>query len=106
MWGRGKAIISKAQQIATHTNDAQHPLLNAPFARHLLKGVIVLDVLARFARAAEILDADIIVRVNSDAPFLDADFSASAPQYPCILLAPSGRRFGAYLKNYAPKLDR
>ncbi|MDR3526170.1 MAG: NTP transferase domain-containing protein [Rhizomicrobium sp.] len=32
------------------------------------------DVLARFARAAEILDADIIVRVNSDAPFLDADF--------------------------------
>ena len=32
------------------------------------------DVLARFARAAEILDADIIVRVNSDAPFIDADF--------------------------------
>jgi len=32
------------------------------------------DVLARFARAAENLDADIIVRVNSDAPFIDADF--------------------------------
>jgi spore coat polysaccharide biosynthesis protein SpsF len=32
------------------------------------------DVLARFARAAEILDADIIVRVSSDAPFIDADF--------------------------------
>ncbi len=32
------------------------------------------DVLARFARAAEILDADIIVRVSSDAPFLDAQF--------------------------------
>jgi spore coat polysaccharide biosynthesis protein SpsF len=32
------------------------------------------DVLARFARAAELLDADIIVRVNSDAPFIDADF--------------------------------
>lgn len=32
------------------------------------------DVLARFARAAESLDADIIVRVNSDAPFIDADF--------------------------------
>src|SRR5579863_9812591 len=32
------------------------------------------DVLARFARAAEILDADIIVRVSSDAPFLDAGF--------------------------------
>jgi spore coat polysaccharide biosynthesis protein SpsF len=32
------------------------------------------DVLARFARAAEVLDADIIVRVSSDAPFLDAGF--------------------------------
>ncbi len=32
------------------------------------------DVLARFARAAEQLDADIIVRVSSDAPFLDARF--------------------------------
>lgn len=32
------------------------------------------DVLARFAKAAEILDADIIVRVSSDAPFLDARF--------------------------------
>jgi spore coat polysaccharide biosynthesis protein SpsF len=31
-------------------------------------------VLARFARAAEQTDADIIVRVSSDAPFLDADF--------------------------------
>ncbi|MEI9930683.1 MAG: NTP transferase domain-containing protein [Rhizomicrobium sp.] len=32
------------------------------------------DVLARFACAAEILDADIIVRVSSDAPFIDAGF--------------------------------
>ena len=32
------------------------------------------DVLARFARAAEVTDADIIVRVNADAPFIDADF--------------------------------
>lgn len=32
------------------------------------------NVLARFARAAEVLDADIIVRVSSDAPFLDPDF--------------------------------
>ncbi|MBS0275759.1 MAG: NTP transferase domain-containing protein [Proteobacteria bacterium] len=32
------------------------------------------NVLARFARAAELLDADVIVRVNSDAPFLDAGF--------------------------------
>ncbi len=32
------------------------------------------NVLARFAMAAEQLDADIIVRVSSDAPFLDARF--------------------------------
>jgi spore coat polysaccharide biosynthesis protein SpsF len=32
------------------------------------------DALARYARAAEKLDADIIVRVSSDAPFLDAGF--------------------------------
>jgi spore coat polysaccharide biosynthesis protein SpsF len=32
------------------------------------------DVLARFARAAEVLDADVIVRVNADAPFIDAEF--------------------------------
>jgi spore coat polysaccharide biosynthesis protein SpsF len=32
------------------------------------------DVLARFAKAADMLDADIIVRVSSDAPFLDARF--------------------------------
>ena len=32
------------------------------------------DVLARYAAAAEKLDADIIVRVSSDAPFIDAGF--------------------------------
>jgi spore coat polysaccharide biosynthesis protein SpsF len=32
------------------------------------------DVLARYARAAEKLDADIIVRVSSDAPFIDPGF--------------------------------
>jgi spore coat polysaccharide biosynthesis protein SpsF len=32
------------------------------------------NVLARFARAAETLDADIIVRVSADAPFIDAGF--------------------------------
>ncbi len=32
------------------------------------------NVLARFARAAELLDADVIVRVSSDAPFVDAGF--------------------------------
>ena len=32
------------------------------------------DVLTRFARAAELLDADVIVRVNADAPFVEAGF--------------------------------
>jgi spore coat polysaccharide biosynthesis protein SpsF len=32
------------------------------------------DVLARYARAAEKLDADIVVQVSSDAPFIDAGF--------------------------------
>jgi spore coat polysaccharide biosynthesis protein SpsF len=32
------------------------------------------NVLARFARAAEKLDADVIVRVSSDAPFIEAGF--------------------------------
>jgi spore coat polysaccharide biosynthesis protein SpsF len=32
------------------------------------------DVLARYARAAEALNADLIVRVSSDAPFIDAGF--------------------------------
>lgn len=32
------------------------------------------NVLARFARAAEVTDADIIVRVNADSPFIDAEF--------------------------------
>ena len=32
------------------------------------------NVLARYARAAEKLDADVIVQVSSDAPFLDAGF--------------------------------
>ncbi|HEY5338203.1 MAG TPA: NTP transferase domain-containing protein, partial [Rhizomicrobium sp.] len=32
------------------------------------------NVLARFARAAELLDADVIVRVSADAPLIDAGF--------------------------------
>jgi spore coat polysaccharide biosynthesis protein SpsF len=32
------------------------------------------DVLVRFAMAAELLNADVIVRVSSDAPFVDAGF--------------------------------
>jgi spore coat polysaccharide biosynthesis protein SpsF len=61
--------------IATTTN----PLDEAIVEWGAAEGVIVVrgpedDVLARFARAAELLDADIVVRVSSDAPFLDAGF--------------------------------
>ncbi len=61
--------------IATTTN----PLDEAIVEFGALHGIAVVrgpedDVLARFARAAEQLDADIIVRVSSDAPFLDAQF--------------------------------
>jgi spore coat polysaccharide biosynthesis protein SpsF len=56
-----------------------HPRDDAVVEFGQLHGVTVVrgpedDVLARFARAAEILDADIIVRVSSDAPFIDAPF--------------------------------
>src|SRR6201994_684696 len=61
--------------IATTTN----PLDEAIVEWGAAEGVAVVrgpedDVLARFARAAELLDADIVVRVSSDAPFLDARF--------------------------------
>jgi spore coat polysaccharide biosynthesis protein SpsF len=61
--------------IATTTN----PLDEAIVEWGAGEGVTVVrgpedDVLARFARAAEALDADVIVRVSSDAPFLDAGF--------------------------------
>jgi len=61
--------------IATSTN----PRDDAIVEWGALEGVTVVrgpedDVLARFARAAEALDADIIVRVSSDAPFIDAGF--------------------------------
>src|SRR3954464_13959072 len=61
--------------IATTTN----PLDDAIVEFAAAEGVSVVrgpedNVLARFARAAEQLDADIIVRVSSDAPFIDAGF--------------------------------
>jgi spore coat polysaccharide biosynthesis protein SpsF len=61
--------------IATTT----HPRDDAIVEFGQARGVAVVrgsedDVLARFARAAEVLDADIIVRVSSDAPFIDAGF--------------------------------
>ena len=64
-----------AVAIATSVN----PLDDAIVEFGAVNGVAVIrgpedDVLARFARAAEVTDADIIVRVNADAPFIDADF--------------------------------
>src|SRR6185437_15856821 len=61
--------------IATTTNPLDEAIVEFGEAH----GITVIrgpedDVLARFARAAEQLDADIIVRVSSDAPFLDARF--------------------------------
>src|SRR5471032_937748 len=61
--------------IATTTN----PLDEAIVEFGAAEGVSVVrgpedDVLARFAMAAEALDADVIVRVSSDAPFIDAGF--------------------------------
>jgi spore coat polysaccharide biosynthesis protein SpsF len=61
--------------IATTTN----PLDEAIVEWGAAEGITVVrgpedDVLARFARAAELLDADVVVRVSSDAPFLDAGF--------------------------------
>jgi spore coat polysaccharide biosynthesis protein SpsF len=61
--------------VATSINPADEAIVEWCNA----EGVMVVrgpedDVLARYARAAEKLDADIIVRVSSDAPFIDAGF--------------------------------
>ncbi|HWF63170.1 MAG TPA: NTP transferase domain-containing protein [Rhizomicrobium sp.] len=61
--------------IATTTNPLDEAIVEFGAAH----GITVVrgpedDVLARFALAAEKLDADIIVRVSSDAPFVDAGF--------------------------------
>ncbi len=61
--------------VATTTNPLDDAIVE--FGRSF--GVTVVrgpedDVLARFALAAEATDADVIVRVSSDAPFIDAPF--------------------------------
>ena len=71
----GKSRLIEEIAVATSTN----PLDDAIAEFGKANGVRVIrgpedDVLARFACAAELLDADIIVRVSSDAPFIDADF--------------------------------
>src|SRR3954470_6114124 len=61
--------------IATTTNPLDEAIVEFAAAQNItvLRGPED-DVLARFARAAEQLGADIIVRVSSDAPFIDAGF--------------------------------
>lgn len=61
--------------VATTTDVADDPL--AAYAE--AQGVMVVrgpedDVLGRFALAAHVVDPDIIVRVNADAPLVDASF--------------------------------
>ena len=61
--------------VATSVNPADEAIVEWCNAQ----GVIVVrgpedDLLARYAQAAEKLDADIIVRVSSDTPFIDAGF--------------------------------
>ena len=70
-----KSKLIEAIAVATSVN----PLDDAIVEFGGTYGVTVIrgpegDVLARFARAAEVLDADVIVRVNADAPFIDAEF--------------------------------
>ncbi len=61
--------------IATTTNPLDEAIAQFAAAENItvLRGPED-DVLARFARAAEQMGADIIVRVSSDAPFIDAGF--------------------------------
>ena len=70
-----KSSMIEEIAIATSTNPLDDAI--AEFAKG--HGILAVrgpedDVLARFARAAELLDADIIVRVSCDAPFVDAKF--------------------------------
>ncbi len=70
-----KSHLIEDVAVATTTNAADDAIVE--FGRD--NGVTVIrgpedDVLARFALAAEATDADIIVRVSSDAPFIEADF--------------------------------
>jgi spore coat polysaccharide biosynthesis protein SpsF len=71
---KGCALIEEIA-VATTINAADEAIVEWCNA----EGVTVVrgpedDVLARYAAAAEKLDADIIVRVSSDAPFIDAGF--------------------------------
>jgi spore coat polysaccharide biosynthesis protein SpsF len=70
-----KSSLIEDVAIATTTNPLDDAIVE--FGRQ--NGVTVIrgpedNVLQRFALAAEATDADIIVRVSSDAPFLDAGF--------------------------------
>jgi spore coat polysaccharide biosynthesis protein SpsF len=70
-----KSKLIEAIAIATSVNPLDDAIVEFGAANNL---VVVRgpedDVLARFARAAEVTDADVIVRVNADSPFIDAEF--------------------------------
>lgn len=70
-----KSKLIDAIAIATSTNALDDAIVEFAtcFGFTVIRGPED-DVLARFARAAEVTDADVIVRVNADAPFIDADF--------------------------------
>jgi spore coat polysaccharide biosynthesis protein SpsF len=70
-----KSHLIEDVAIATTTNPLDDAIVE--FGRQ--NGVAIIrgpedNVLARFALAAEAMDADIVVRVSSDAPFIDAGF--------------------------------
>lgn len=61
--------------IATSTNPTDDAIVE--FCRHNNTQVVrgqEFDVLSRYARAAELTDADVIVRVCADAPFIDPGY--------------------------------
>jgi spore coat polysaccharide biosynthesis protein SpsF len=70
-----KSKLIEAIAIATSVNPLDDAIAEFASANNLvaIRGPED-DVLARFARAAEVTDADVIVRVNADSPFIDAEF--------------------------------
>lgn len=70
-----KSKLIEAIAVATSTNPLDDAIVEFCAANNLVavRGPED-DVLARFARAAEVTDADVIVRVNADSPFIDAEF--------------------------------
>ncbi len=70
---KSKLIADVAVATTTNPLDDAIVAFGREFAVAVVRGPED-DVLARFALAAEATDADVIVRVSSDAPFIDAGF--------------------------------